>query len=288
MAASQPIVPFPLVNPSTPQPAGQEPGTATFPLQLQRLLGQSCRLPTAALLADPPPPADPMVCKRGLTVSRLAALVDQTRLVHVKGPPGSGKTTLALLLVAHLVRNKNTPAAFVGDWPVGRKDSDVLIEAARAAGYPIRSRRELMATNIVFVIDDAQTSYMDDKFWGQTVKGQTHAIRGPRFCIFTSHVDCPAGSPLQHLTSDYRVSTILYRTGLSRTPALYFTREEFHEVLRLLTSRPGKEIALDARVLRHLWSLTFGHPGILQGIIDLLYRVTALPPILFLHVVGRC
>lgn len=215
-----------------------------------------------------------MLCKRAVTVSKLATLTSVTRLVHVRGSPRGGKTTLALLLATYFLRN-NTPAALVASWPVGRKGDDVLIEAARGAGYPIGSRSELMATDIVFIIDDAETSYKDEEFWEQTVKSQTGAAQGPRFCVFTSAAHCPPGSPLESLLPEHRVPIFTCRLGAHRPAALYFSREEFSEALNKLSLRLGEKLLLTNCAKRYLWLLSFGHPGVLRSVVDTLRHVAA-------------
>lgn len=51
-------------------------------------------------------------CPRQKTVEDMAALLDETSLIHVYGPRASGKSTLARQLADHLTA-KNEPVIFV-------------------------------------------------------------------------------------------------------------------------------------------------------------------------------
>src|SRR2546430_2378711 len=56
--------------------------------------------PLNSATTDQPPPRSlgDDICPRTDTVKKLATILDEKRVVHVRGTPSSGKTTLALLL----------------------------------------------------------------------------------------------------------------------------------------------------------------------------------------------
>ena len=65
---------------------------------------------------QPPAPVDDLVCPRTERVHELARILDCERVVHVRGTPASGKSTLADLLNKRYLR-QNIPSVLISEWP---------------------------------------------------------------------------------------------------------------------------------------------------------------------------
>jgi hypothetical protein len=108
---------------------------------------------------QPPAPVDDLVCPRSETVCELAHMLDQERVVHVRGTPTSGKSVLADLLRRHYLRH-NVPAVMISVWPKDDPDNPpppytkVLVDSANAAGFALTTQN-LSSFDLVFIFDEA-------------------------------------------------------------------------------------------------------------------------------------
>ena len=91
----------------------------------------------SATTDQPPPPSlenNPHICPRTDTVKKLAALLDEKRVVHVRGTPSSGKTTLAILLWEYYHKRRERVVFFDG-WHNVSNPRIHLVDECRARGY---------------------------------------------------------------------------------------------------------------------------------------------------------
>src|SRR3954452_22274085 len=80
-------------------------------------MSQSQPLNSATTDQPPPPSLEdiPYRCPRTDTVKKLAAVLDEKRVDHVRGTPSSGKTTLAILL-SEYYHKRREPVVFLNSW----------------------------------------------------------------------------------------------------------------------------------------------------------------------------
>src|SRR3954447_22633113 len=91
----------------------------------------------SATTDQPPPPSledSPYICPRTDTVKKLATVLDEKRVVHVRGTPSSGKTTLAILLWEYYHKQREF-AVFLNGWHNVSDPRTHLVDKCRARGY---------------------------------------------------------------------------------------------------------------------------------------------------------
>src|SRR5947208_15464794 len=86
----------------------------------------------------PPPPQlaslDPRVCPRENTTKRLAEILDEEWLIHVRGTPSSGKTTLAKLLRDYC-KLRGDRAVYLPGWVKDNNGVFHLLSECEKRGY---------------------------------------------------------------------------------------------------------------------------------------------------------
>src|SRR3954447_10930048 len=95
-------------------------------------MSQSQPLNSAA--TDQPPKSledDPYICPRTDTVKKLATILDEKRVVHVRGTPSSGKTTLAYLLWEYYDKRRECVVLLTG-WHNVSDPRTHLVDKCRA------------------------------------------------------------------------------------------------------------------------------------------------------------
>ncbi|KAF5859922.1 hypothetical protein ETB97_002236 [Aspergillus alliaceus] len=234
----------------------------------------------------------PYVSPRSETVSKLADLIDEQKVVHVRGTPASGKTTLAQLLQQYYeVKERNS--IYIDTW---RELEEYLsVEDNRRLGAwgilerMLRTRfgsnMDYLAPGTILIVDEAQGSYSDTLFWNSIIKPRlSHEGLDINFCLF-----CCYGSPLSgvdmELDSDIRAFTPAHFKLAQRvtlTPqsrpssppiSLFFTRSEFTDAAQRLiaNSRFQEKFTLRPDAEDYLFSLTNGHPGGLSSVLKYIH-----------------
>ncbi|KAL4942456.1 hypothetical protein BDV06DRAFT_211805 [Aspergillus oleicola] len=202
---------------------------------------------------------------RSETVSRLADLIDSQKVVHVRGTPASGKTTLAQLLQQYYkVMKRNS--IFIETWReldeyplVG---NNYYIHAWSKLDRMLRTRFDpnmnYLAPGTILIIDEAQKTYSDILFWNSIIKPRlSQEGLDIRICLF-----CCYGSPSSvTLTPQSRLS--------SPQIGLFFTRSEFTDAAQQLiaNSRFQEKFTLLPDAEDYLFLLTNGHPGGLSSVL---------------------
>ncbi|EED23457.1 conserved hypothetical protein [Talaromyces stipitatus ATCC 10500] len=229
-----------------------------------------------------------MICTRDETVSRLAEVIDSQNIVHVRGTPASGKSTLSLLLRDYYRRNGRT-VFWLGIWEQNLRefgDEDPWANLARyiRCNYPrLDKKQNIFANGNVIIIDEAQTSYGDTALWNQIIKD----IRGGigykvKLCLF-----CSYGSPSEGLPYNRRDHGTPVGFGraqrISLTPSgelgsppigLFYNRDEFEIVVtKLCSSDPVEKYSVDNDARDYIFNLTNGHPGAVSSIVYYLFQV---------------
>ncbi|PKY00574.1 hypothetical protein P168DRAFT_293437 [Aspergillus campestris IBT 28561] len=237
---------------------------------IKRLIGRETTAassnpqPTSSKPPQPRIMADPLLCSRSETVRKLATILDEEQVVHVRGTPASGKSTLAKLLHSHN-RQNHIPS--------------VLIHA-RDAGLTSVTPDTIRDTDVTFLIDEAQMSYEDYGLWLDFIKTQNGRRYGPRICLFTSYGspsegpdNYPTGSPLTYLGVQQRISITPSKIRGSPQISLFYTRSEFDDVVQRICTDGRRPVPLHRDAADYIFSLTNGHPGAVYSVLDMIYQV---------------
>src|SRR5436305_8632164 len=103
---------------------------------------------------------NPYICPRTDTVEKLATLLDEKRVVHVRGTPSAGKTTLAILLWKYYHKRRER-VVFLDGWHNVSNPRIHLVNECRLRGFSGVEPHTLTNANVVFIFDEAQQSYND-------------------------------------------------------------------------------------------------------------------------------
>ncbi|KAN0068113.1 hypothetical protein V8E54_013683, partial [Elaphomyces granulatus] len=108
---------------------------------------------------------------RSKAVNCLANLLDHYGVVHVRGAPASGKTTLAKLLYLPLKRAARR-VVFIKEWEGNDDDdaSDYLAKECHKRGYKQVEASTIENSDLIFIIDEAQLTYDFSNLWSTLIK----------------------------------------------------------------------------------------------------------------------
>lgn len=221
----------------------------------------------------------PHISPRVGTVKKLAALLDERRVLHIRGTPSSGKTMLARLLWNSCLRYRE-PVVFVTGWSNISDPQEHLAEQCNAAGYKNVNCVNLLEKNITFILDEAQASYKDHALWFGIIKSQSGCHFGPKLRLFASYgspttgpAEYPHGTTPVHLGPAQRVSLTISCVSDSPNVCLFYNEEEFNDVLQRLCSRPWSTFAIAPDARDYLYSMTNGHPGAVDSLVSYMFEV---------------
>lgn len=170
----------------------------------------------------------------------------------------------------------------------GKQYIDVLASYARDAGYIEVTRDNLRHHDIVYIIDEAQSSYHDVGLWVGFIKSLSGSHYGPRVCLFSSY-----GSPEQGPDDDdygattpvrfgphQRVSITQSRLDFSPPVSLFYSRSEFDDVSKRKCGDPRRPLPLSPDATEYIFHLTNGHPGAVEGVLEMVEKVCCLYSVL--------
>src|SRR5271154_1444904 len=150
-----------------------------------------------------PVSADALTCPREDTVATLWDQLKEHQVIHVRGTPTSGKSTLAQLLKAYVARisPRTQVYAFSCQQPEvlqkrGINGSLYYQLLNFHTSRPIDTDDWLYMTNMLLIIDEAQVSYQYGNLWTQFIKRiSSDGDNGRRVILFSSY-GSPAEIPL--------------------------------------------------------------------------------------------
>lgn len=215
--------------------------------------------------------------------------MDSENVIHIRGTPASGKTTLSKLLRDYYLENHRTVfllsiwkslESFPGEDPWTR--FALMLQQT----YSKHSLKDFFAPKTIILIDEAQTSYSDDRFWNTIIKERrSNEGEDIKICLF-----CSYGSPLTGLDeacawftpvnfgSAQRITLTPQPGKYSPNVGLFFTPDEFAEAVLLRTTHEYDEkFTIDDEAITYLYELTNGHPGGMAGLVNFLYSVCICP-----------
>ena len=209
----------------------------------------------------------------------MARILDEDRVVHVRGTPSSGKTTLAYLLRRYY-EDRGEPVISVDGWHNTPNPTAHLASLCVASGYDEVKPNNLLTWDVVFLFDEAQQSYQDSRLWLGIIKTQSGKSSGPKIYLFSSYgspatgpTQYPHGSTLVHFGAEQRVSISVSSNPRTPNICLFYNEEEFSEVVRLQCANPIHKFAMDPDASEYLYSITNGHPGVVKSLLGYLFLV---------------
>ncbi|WEW54602.1 hypothetical protein PRK78_000022 [Emydomyces testavorans] len=222
---------------------------------------------------------NPAHCPRRDTVQKLAQLLDQFKVIHVRGTPASGKTTLAHLLHEFYLVN-NQDALYISGWepslptsknfvPEDERDSDKKVDT-----------NNIFDQNMVYIVDEAQSSYSDKLFWFAILKSLSRSTSPLRICLFSSYGSPSSGSDVRanrtpvNFGPEQRVSISVSLMDNSPPICLFYSPEEFDDTVQRLSDTRKVKFPLDEDARQFLFDLTNGHPGAVDGLFERIYKLT--------------
>lgn len=219
------------------------------------------------------------ISPRTKTVEGLAQLLEAYRVIHVRGTPSSGKTTLARLLLNHYIY-RSKPVVLIDGWHNVPDPTTHLVERSILSGYVGVTPINLLTLDIVFLIDEAQQSYQDSRLWLGIIKTQSLRPSGPKICIFSSYgspatgpTQYPHGSTPIHFGVEQRVSISVSSIPGAPSICLFYNEEEFSEVVRLRCASPTHKFVMDPTAIDYFYLITNGHPGAVTSLLGYLFLV---------------
>ncbi|KAL2820673.1 hypothetical protein BJX63DRAFT_280234 [Aspergillus granulosus] len=212
------------------------------------------------------------------TVEKLAELVDQQKIVLVRGTPSSGKTMLAFLLRNYYASRKKN-VCLVRLWKslstYGPESADPLALLAKMLYYERAGPADRIIPGTIILVDEAQASYSDVDFWNHVIKDilQGCSRADLKLCLFSSY-----GSPSTGVERViYHPATFMLKQRVTLTIqpngpqlALFFNKAEaYHAIDSIIKHRYYPQLlpTFDNNAKEYLFLLTNGHPGAIEALI---------------------
>lgn len=220
-------------------------------------------------------------------MDRLIKLINSHPVIHIRGTPASGKTTLSQLLHDRLTEQGKLAFLLTGWNPLEnfktsstRTDAWSALHNMLTKEFPGHSVSDYLGKSVLLV-DEAQMSYGDMLFWNGIIKEHSDGITqfGIRICLFCSYGSPRTGVEDVHFTPHsffpaQRVTMTPQPDGQSPQIGLFYTESEFNDALSRMVQHAFIEtITLDDEAKRYLFMLTNGHPGGLQSVMAYIYHV---------------
>ena len=219
------------------------------------------------------------ICPRTKTVETLARILEEKTVVHVRGTPSSGKTTLAHLLYRHY-EDLGKPVFLIDGWHNIPNPIIHLVDECIMSGYHAATPSTLLDQDVVFLFDESQQSYQDLRLWLGIIKTQSCRGNGAKICLFSSYgspttgpIQYPHGSTPIHIGASQRVSISVSQNSNSPDISLFYNEAEFSEVVSLRCANPTSKFAIDPAACDYLYSITNGHPGAVTSLLWFLWMV---------------
>lgn len=231
----------------------------------------------------------PQYCPRTDTVQKIATLLDQEKIIHIRGTPASGKSLLANFLYEYFF-SRNQEVYLIDEWPQDRKETALELVLSACLPEGRRTIAQLIQSNLVLILDESQYTYSDSGLWYKFLKiagGNARPARGVRVCLFSSYGSPTTGAPQMDYPESITPPVFSYHQRVSLMPAsepgspdisLFFTREEYHDVVTRYC-KMAKEYTISADLAEYVFMATNGHPGLVMAIMDYIFDVNTITQI---------
>ncbi|OJJ78666.1 uncharacterized protein ASPGLDRAFT_138465 [Aspergillus glaucus CBS 516.65] len=231
--------------------------------------------------------------ERNLTVTALWDLIKRRQVVHIRGTPATGKSTLAHLLARHVSILEPGLEVYHLCWP---ESFDYLSKSAPYSyllnnlARRSQDRDDWMDIDGLLIIDEAQASYRYSSLWNDLIKFLEPGF-GLRVALFSSYGSASALvqeastlTPLK-LNSNQRIS--LKRSAEHPDLCLLLSHDEFHDLVyrRCQSYGDSQPFRPSAELIEHLFGMTQGHAAASACVLEILseskelrcFRRRALP-----------
>jgi hypothetical protein len=234
-----------------------------------------------------------LISPRERTVSKLATILDEVNIVHVRGTPASGKTCLSELLRDYYLK-EGRKVSLIKKWETlhYKNPWNSLIELVEkwnegitnSSTTSLQSEQDLswvLTSNTVVLVDEAQVTYNDTALWNTIIKERRSltCLYNFRLCLFCSYGSPRTGPDQTFFTpvtlfDEQRISLTPQNQSRSPNIGLFYDKEEFKDVVsRLLTYKYSERFTFDEDAQDYIFALTNGHPGAVESIVNVLFQV---------------
>ncbi|KIM77705.1 hypothetical protein PILCRDRAFT_11794 [Piloderma croceum F 1598] len=177
--------------------------------------------------------------------------LEKHKYIQIRGTPGCGKTALAKLLEAYARQKKpNAQVTYLRSW---------LSQANMPRGGWKEWLKLKLDSDIVLIVDEAQSSYWDTSFWLElkdiNPDSACHVITLASYGSAGHNIYDPM-TPL-HISQQQRISLVAADHGDQIAVGLLLTKAEFDEVVPKLFQNHQ----FDVSFLDSVFDITGGHVG---------------------------
>ncbi|KAK2784931.1 hypothetical protein FQN53_008117 [Emmonsiellopsis sp. PD_33] len=229
-------------------------------------------------IVEPPQQLPVTTTPRKRTVEALWGRLQRETVIHVRGTPASGKSTLAFLLKLHVEEVAPNLHILAIAWPM-EFPAGFFRQTPYHRLLNFLSNRDLELDDwkrkrILIIIDEAQGSYAYTSLWNDFIKSLTR-LDGPLVALFSSY-----GSPTEAPLGDQTPTPILFsdsqRISLRPTPVnpeigLFFSLEEFDDVVARVSQgygQFGQAFILSDDLKKYIYDISSGHPAAVRSLLD--------------------
>ncbi|ODM16358.1 hypothetical protein SI65_08358 [Aspergillus cristatus] len=211
---------------------------------------------------------DPLICPREHTVSKLAAILDDVNIVHVRGTPASGKTyPWGSFIELVSKRDKELKNASTTSF------NTTSLQLEQDLSWVVTS-------DTVILVDEAQKTYSDSVLWNTIFKARQKSVCAYNFrlCLLCSY-GSPGTGPDQTF---FTPVTLVNKQRISLTPqsqpgspsiGLFYSKEEFKDVVsRLIKYLYKQQFSFDEDALDYIFVLSGGHPGAVESLVNVIFQ----------------
>lgn len=232
----------------------------------------------APSLPEPPRRLPETFTERHNTITALWALIKERQVVHIRGTPATGKSTLAHLLARHVKILEPQLEVYRVTWtePSGnfcefQSYNYLLNKLTHRSG----ESKDWLDVEGLLIIDEAQSSYRFSSLWNDLIKFLETGF-GLRVALFSSY-----GSASAHV-EEARTSTPLLlnqsqRVSLQRFPerrdlCLLLSNDEFNDLVhrQCLSYGESQPFRPAPDLIQHLFELTKGHVAASTCVLEIL------------------
>ncbi|KAI9781194.1 MAG: hypothetical protein M1839_006302 [Geoglossum umbratile] len=215
-----------------------------------------------------PSPADSL---REDTVAALWERLQQVQVIHVRGTPASGKSTLAGLLGQHVRTVEPGLQVYATSWPAIIPER--IWKYDQLLNYITNQspdKDDWWTMKVLIIIDEAQGSYRYSSLWNNFIKGISYGS-GIMVALFSSY-GSPSNRPLESLAP----TPIIFAPN-SGSPSvvpsrtLISLRSEFDDAVNRFCEtcgQHGQAFLPPPKLVDYIWEITNGYPSGVRAILE--------------------
>jgi hypothetical protein len=229
-------------------------------------------------------------------LKNLWSILQQRNIVHARGTPACGKTTLARSFERYIKWQEPTLKVLLITWnnlyQAQETYTDKLIRLHPSFFRGFHDDAGFLSNRYLLIIDEAQNSYSSMDFWINYIKSVAD-VQFPTkpYVLMLSSWSSPSDTPITHINSAPATFEAAKRMSIQPSKdvsiGLYFNEREFNNFVILYARgvearQNGKyKMAFDTQAIEFLFEFTSGHPGLIKALLALIEddeTVSHLPP----------